>query len=479
MFDLGPRSNGEYLPRPTTPVVAEAVRRLLAHADATAPRLGMSRRHFLHTLCGAATMLTVLAACDKESQQATPGSTGAATEPGGTFAVTTTATTDPDAALDELTGTEFIFDVQTHLLDFDLPDTRDIGFGQGFPYAQCGEGDWRACFGVDHWLEELFLRSDTTMAVISAVPILATPSPLSIEVMQAAREAAARVCGGEGRVFLHGQVNPNVGDFAAAADGMRRLAAANPIGAWKVYTHVPNNRGWYLDDHDGDAVQCGQAFLDVVREVGPRTVCVHKGLGGGSAYSSPVDIGPAAAANPDINFVAYHSGYDSDAEGPFTPESADVGVNRLIASLDAAGLPPGANVYAELGSTWWNVMRDPTQAAHVLGKLIARVGEDRVLWGTDSIWYGTPQDQIQAFRTFEITDAFQDEFGYAPLTDEVKRKIFGANAAQLYGVEPVTAMCTADPVALEEYRAALAPKISYGPETVAEARAVMRAHGMA
>ena len=60
----------------------------------------------------------------------------------------------------------------------------------------------------------------------------------------------------------------------------------------------------------------------------------------------------------------------------------------------------------------------------------------------------------------------------------MKRKIFGVNAARLYEVEPVTAACTAYQAALEEYRAALAPKVSYGPETVAQARALMQAHGM-
>jgi uncharacterized protein len=38
----------------------------------------------------------------------------------------------------------------------------------------------------------------------------------------------------------------------------------------------------------------------------------------------------------------------------------------------------------------------------VIGKLVKYCGEDNVLWGTDSIWYGSPQDQIQAFRTFQI-----------------------------------------------------------------------------
>ena len=475
MFDLGPRSNGEYLPYRQAPVVRESIRRLIAHADEQAPRLGMSRRQFLQSLCGAAATLVFLAACDKEQRASNN------TEPGGTFRVPTSATTDPDSAADALTGDEFIFDVQTHLLDFDLDDSTSPGggFGRGFPYAECGEGDWRACFGVDHWLEELFLRSDTTMAVISALPILSTPNPLSIEVMEAAREAATRVCGADGRVFLHGQVNPNVGDMQVAFDGMRRLAAEHPIGAWKVYTHVPGDRGWYLDDHDPDGVQCGQAFLDVVREVGPRVVCVHKGLGANSKWSSPIDVAPAAKANSDITFVVYHSGYDGPNEGPFTSDTADSGVNRLIASARSADIGQGDNVYAELGSTWWNAMRDTTQAAHILGKLLAQFGDDRVLWGTDSIWYGSPQDQIQALRTFQISDQFQDAYGYPELTDAAKRNIFGANAAKVYGAQVVTAACKADPRALEEYRSALAPKKSYGPETYEEARAAMRSHGIA
>ena len=57
-------------------------------------------------------------------------------------------------------------------------------------------------------------------------------------------------------------------------------------------------------------------------------------------------------------------------------------------------------------------MGNPDEAAHVLGKLLVAFGPERILWGTDSIWYGSPQDQIAAFRTFEITPAFQEQFGY-------------------------------------------------------------------
>ena len=63
-------------------------------------------------------------------------------------------------------------------------------------------------------------------------------------------------------------------------------------------------------------------------------------------------------------------------------------------------------------------------------------GEDRVLWGTDSIWYGSPQDQILAFRAFQISPQFQQRHGYPALTPELKRKVFGLNAARVYGLKP-------------------------------------------
>src|SRR5207244_491884 len=115
------------------------------------------------------------------------------------------------------------FDVQTHLLDYHdaAPATS---FGNGFPYSRCGEANPYDCFGLDHWFDEIFVRSDTSMAVISAVPILTNPNPLSIAVMERAKLAAQRVCG-DGRVFVHGQVNPNVGSLAASTDGMRALRA--------------------------------------------------------------------------------------------------------------------------------------------------------------------------------------------------------------------------------------------------------------
>jgi predicted TIM-barrel fold metal-dependent hydrolase len=81
------------------------------------------------------------------------------------------------------------------------------------------------------------------------------------------------------------------------------------------------------------------------------------------------------------------------------------------------------------------VTTNPTACAHLLGQVVDAFGADHVLWGTDSIWYGTPQWQIDAFRRFEIPQALIDRHGYAPLTRAVKEQIFGVNAARLFGVD--------------------------------------------
>jgi len=90
----------------------------------------------------------------------------------------------------------------------------------------------------------------------------------------------------------------------------------------------------------------------------------------------------------------------------------------------------------ELGSTFGQlVTTNPRACAHVLGQLVDAFGADHVLWGTDSIWYGTPQWQIDAFRRFEIPDALLEKHTYAPLSRTVKEQIFGLNAARLFGVD--------------------------------------------
>jgi predicted TIM-barrel fold metal-dependent hydrolase len=277
------------------------------------------------------------------------------------------------------------------------------------------------------------------------------------------------------RVLLHAQALPNVGSLRSNLESMEDVVDRYPIAAWKTFTHFPDvfeggDRAWWLDDHDPSVPKVGEAFIDKAIELGVPTICAHKGFSGGSRFASPVDIGPAAKKHPDANFVIYHSGFEAGVtEGPYTNATSDVGVNRLVATLRKHGIRPNSNVYAELGSTWWYVMKYPTQAAHVLGKLLRYVGEDNVVWGTDCLFYGSPQDQIQALRSFRISEQFQERYGYPELTKEIKNKILGQNGARLYGVEPVTDRCEFSRKELERLRRQLPGKnLTLGPTTDVE-----------
>ncbi|HJR25064.1 MAG TPA: amidohydrolase family protein [Acidimicrobiales bacterium] len=437
---LAPCSNGEFAPRPAPPRLRAAVRMAHDACDQAARRLGMSRRDFLRTSMASAATLLALGAC------ADDGDGGPSS---GEFSVPPDATLDRDTATSVLGGDGPIVDVQQHLLE-------GGGFGSGFPQADCGDG--QACFDTEHWLDLVFGRSDTTVAVLSAIPVLTDPDPLSAEVMDAARRAADELCG-DGRVLVQGHAQPNVGPLQGALDAMREEAGRYPIAAWKAYTHA--GRPWALDD------DTGEAFLGLVEEIGPPIVCVHKGLG-----ADPADVGPAAAAHPQLAFVAYHSGHERDVrEGPYAAGQPNGGVDRLLESVRRAGVGVGQNVYAELGTTWRNLMGDPDQAAHLLGKLIAALGPGNVLWGTDSIWYGSPQDQIEAFRAFEITAEAQERFGYAPLAPDVKQGILAGNAARLYGIDPAGVPCATSPADREALRRD-PPSTDrlLGPRTAAAAR---------
>ena len=265
--------------------------------------------------------------------------------------------------------------------------------------------------------------------MLSGLPYAGTDSPLAIDIMEHARERLASQ-GGQQRLLLQAPAFPATGSLSATLDRMASDAATYPVAAWKTYTHNPTP--YRLDDDRGDALLAQAVALEI------PILAVHKGIAGEDPSASPADVGPAAAAHPDATIVVYHSGWEPRAqEGPYqadAPAERQRGVDRLITSLQSAGIGPNGNVYAELGSTWFNLARDLDAAAHVLGKLLVHLGPTRILWGTDSIWYGSPQGQIDAFRAFAISEAFQEQFGYPTLTDETKALILGGNAARLYAI---------------------------------------------
>jgi uncharacterized protein len=42
---------------------------------------------------------------------------------------------------------------------------------------------------------------------------------------------------------------------------------------------------------------------------------------------------------------------------------------------------------------------------------------------------------VQGMREFEMPEDLQQKYGYAPVTEEVKRKIFGENLARLLKID--------------------------------------------
>lgn len=417
---LDSTSNGEFAPVPLDAVARHARASAREAVQAAARRVGLSRRDYLVSLLGAAASLSAF-----------DSAFAAAGREGGRYVLPPEAPFELAAAEAALGGDEFIFDVQLHHVNPRGAWRKRAGpeAFRGFPNSSCGKADHIECFSSGAMLKDVFLDSDTAMGVLSHVPGGADTNPLDFEAAGATREAA-RALDGTQRLLLHGRCMPTL---PGEIDGMDAQAAKFPVAAFKTYTQFgPRDgpAGFFLDDD-----QYGTPFIERARKLGVRRIAVHKGLPFGPRgieYSSARDIGPAARRHPDMSFLVYHSAFDPQVkEGPYDA-GAKAGVDVLLRSLEEAGRP--ANVYAELGSTWRFVMRDPEQAAHLLGKLLKGFGEDRILWGTDSIWYGSPQDQIQAFRAFEISRSFQERHGYPALTPAIKRKIFGLNAARVYGL---------------------------------------------
>jgi uncharacterized protein len=232
------------------------------------------------------------------------------------------------------------------------------------------------------------------------------------------------------RMLAHGLITPQLGQVDL--DFMDRQAATLKVDAWKGYTGAAPkgfDRGWFVDDE-----KIAYPMLERARKLGVKRICLHKGLplGPVADYNHPRDLIKAAKDFPDLDFVAYHAGLlsvSATSQGAEVPWTSDFCRMRQK--------EPGIkNIYMELGSTFGQLATtNPTACAHLLGQVIAAFGADHVLWGTDSIWYGTPQWQIEAFRRFEIPDALIEKHGYAPLTRAVKEQIFGLNAARLFGVD--------------------------------------------
>lgn len=417
-------SNGEHLP--IEPSLQQRRANEEAHrlADEHGRKLGMGRRRFLVSSMGAA---SVLAACNR----AHPGA-------GGHFNLTREATLDADAADATLSGDEFIFDVQMHCVD---PSGDWAQGAEGELWARvlnqafaqsvkCEDG--YDCYSAHAMAKEIFLDSDTSAGVVSALWGTEGSNPTPIEYAAEAARVVEALDGDSHRCLIHGGVLANEPGEIEAME----MKAQHGAAAWKLYPQYGVSApGYRLDDPDGPAPR----LFDEARRLGVTTFALHKGIslfGQDPALSSPIDMGAAARDNPDLTFLIYHSGWQPGMpEGAFN-EASPSGVDRLIMAHREAGFARNeGNLYAEMGSVWRGLMGRPDEAAHYLGKLLKQFGEERIIWGTDSIWYGSPQDQIVSFRSFQISEQMQEEHGYPALDAAAKRRIFGLNAAEVYGLD--------------------------------------------
>ena len=441
---LGPVSNGEFLPLAATPADVRLARAVLDRAGMAAKALAMDRRLFLQTAGGMAALLTTinLAACTSQSR--TSASVRPAT-PGGSYR------TPPPEQLPECQAAlgsrgEFIVDVHTHHVMPSLPwrttapDTLRLVLDMVPP--DCTAANPLTCVDRAAYLHDMFLASDTTVALLSDLPSTGESNdPLPFNAADDTWQLAHSLTkGGQSRLLLQNVVAPNFGSLAERLDGMTATAETRLVSAFKVYTAWgPGGHGFDLDDPS-----VGLPVVQHAHDLGVNVICAHKGLpllNFESTWNQPRDMVAASRQFSDMQFVVYHAGWTpSHVEGPYNPVNP-VGVDSLLWALDRYKVPPNSNVWADVATVWRSLLADPAQAAHVLGKLLSRLGEDRVLWGTNSVWYGPPQTQIMAFRAFEISAEFQRQYGYPALTNTVKAKVFGLNAARLWGLDPHATRC--------------------------------------
>jgi len=441
-------------PLPASGIVAE--RRLMELADLLGGRLGMDRRRFLRTGCGMAAAFLALNSVHGEL-----------------FAVSPAEAADPGVAAqrEKALARQFIFDVQTHFVGADYAGTgllRLRSEAKGWNPALKGEKATLEKIRYGNYVKEIFLDSDTSLALLSSAP---ADDPekwfLSNDELARSRDEVNAKAGSR-RLFSHAVFTPGQPGWLEELD--RAIAELKP-DSWKGYTvGAPSTFSrwpWRLDDE----LLVYPAYEKMVK-AGIVNVCIHKGLihptlpkvpGSRWRYGNVADLGKAARDWPQLNFIIYHSairylGEPRKGELALFEKSGEIPwVSSLARIPEKYGV---TNVYGELGSVFAaTAVSNPRYCAAIIGTLIKGLGADHLLWGTDSVWYGSPQWQIEALRRLEIPEQLRKRLGFAPLgpaDGKVKEAIFGGTAARLYNLPASSGRAGGDDLERlrENYRAA-------------------------
>src|SRR5687767_8119511 len=324
---------------------------------------------------------------------------------------------------------------------------------------------------ITQFIKDVFLDSQVTIGLLSNV----TASMVQVggeparaprnaeeaqrgEILTAAQTAAARnfvnEISGSTRMLCHGLLYVGKGNLAF----IQQQIDQNEPDSWKGYNisnaakvdNDPNSlmRQWRRDDEEvayptWELIQKNYERLKA-RRPGFNNICVHKGLAPGPPdplRGHPGDLPKAARDWPKLNFISYHSCiqpafFMADALEEVKAEKLRGGVPNISWTTEYAQLVQDIpNCHAEIGTTWASsVVSFPTIAAHIMGQLMKFMGEDRIVFGSDAVWYGSPQWQIEALWRFQIPEDMRRRYGYPELTQSAKRKILGLNSARLYKI---------------------------------------------
>ena len=444
-------SNEEFLPRPQNRQQKQ-VEHLIGELSAVrAKKLGLERRDFMRTSMG-------LATCFLASNIVYGKNNWDVDE----------VETWEKAAIDEKWPKDeyFIIDVQAHFTNGAALGFRTSEFVKNMGFQLKNDSD---AYSFKTFVKEMFFDSDTNLVVISGVPgreelrdkdgkvlegIARTPGGsgrvLPSWVMAEARKQINDLSGSQ-RALNQGNLAPNhywdktanTIDKASCLEQMEREIKVYGISSWKWYCHTDPARtgnGFQVDDDNA------QWFIEESRKRGLKLISVHKGYSYQSRtlghLANPKDMEKAALRNPDFNFVVYHSAIKHGSSEPnwlennkYDPTTGDFEWHSVLMDIKKRN-PNINNLYCEVGS-FFNTLSivHPEMCMHGMGKNIKYYGSDHVVWGTDCLWWGSPQWGIDAFKRFQISDEFCQKFGYKKLTKDDKAKILGLNAARLYNVD--------------------------------------------
>ena len=170
-------------------------------------------------------------------------------------------------------------------------------------------------------------------------------------------------------------------------------------------------------------------MLEKARALKSRSVCVHKGLPLGPVedYNHPEDLIKAATDFPDLTFLRLPRGPQERprARTRLRPDRRDPLDHRVLPH--AQGKPQAQQHLHGAGqpSDSWSRC-SPRFARTCWARSSTPSAPTTSLWGTDSVWYGSPQMADRGLSPLPDPEQLMEKHRYRPLTSDVKARIFGA-----------------------------------------------------